>query len=287
MSDGVHIEKLLFKTNDWMRRSIAVPEITEQKKIASILITQDKLISLQEQKVESFKKLKKAYLKKMFPNKGSKYPEYRFKGFTDAWEQRKLGEVVSLRGRIGFRGYTQSDLVEKGRGAITFSPADIDENGHVSQENNKYISWEKYEESPEIRVSNGDILFTKTASVGKVGYIQELREKATINPQIALLTPLKETDGYFTFLSVTTDVFMAQVRDITGGSSVPTMSQEKLKNLTFMLPLLAEQREIASYFSSLDSLITLHQRKLEAEKKKKKALMQLLLTGKVRCNDGA
>ena len=117
-----------------------------------------------------------------------------------SWEQRKLGETVSLRGRIGFRGYTQADLVEAGNGAITFSPADIDDAGNVSLTGNKYISWAKYEESPEIKVRVGDIFFTKTASIGKVGFVRELKEKATINPQFALMSPTGGTDGYFTLI---------------------------------------------------------------------------------------
>lgn len=171
-----------------------------------------------------------------------------------------MGEIVSLRGRIGFRGYKESDLVAPGDGAITFSPADIDEMGNVSTENNKYLSWAKYDESPEIQVDVGDILFTKTASIGKIGYIKDLKEKATINPQFALLTPKENSNGYFTFLSVRSDSFMKQVRGITGGSSVPTMSQEKLKELVFMAPSLEEQQKICEYFSNLDHLITLHQR---------------------------
>ena len=213
-------------------------------------------------------------LQKMFPKKGEKNPEIRFSGFTDDWEQRKLGEVVSLRGRIGFRGYKESDLVAPGYGAITFSPADIDEMGNVSTENNKYLSWTKYDESPEIQVDVGDILFTKTASIGKIGYIKDLKEKATINPQFALLTPKENSNGYFTFLSVRSDSFMKQVRGITGGSSVPTMSQEKLKELVFMSPSLGEQQKIGEYFSNLDHLITLHQRKCEQLKELKKFMLQ-------------
>ena len=72
---------------------VLLPPLPEQQKIAEILSTQDKLIELQEKKIVQLKKLKKAYLQKMFPQKGSKYPEFRFKGFTDPWEQRKLGDV--------------------------------------------------------------------------------------------------------------------------------------------------------------------------------------------------
>lgn len=210
----------------------------------------------------------------------NKVPNIRFKGFTDDWEQRKLGEVVSLRGRIGFRGYKESDLVAPGDGAITFSPADIDEMGNVSTENNKYLSWTKYDESPEIQIDVGDILFTKTASIGKIGYIKDLKEKATINPQFALLTPKENSNGYFTFLSVRSVSFMKQVRGITGGSSVPTMSQEKLKELVFMSPSLGEQQKIGEYFSNLDHLITLHQRKCEQTKELKKFMLQKMFPKK-------
>ena len=174
---------------------IHYPPIAEQEKIAEILMQCDKAIELRQNLIEETKKLKKAFLRKMFPKKGEKAPEIRFPGFTAPWEQRKLGETASLRGRIGFRGYTQADLVDAGSGAITFSPSDIDDAGNVSLANNKYVSWAKYEESPEIKVRVGDILFTKTASIGKVGYVRELKEKATINPQFALLTPTGETDG--------------------------------------------------------------------------------------------
>ncbi len=188
-------------------------------------------------------------------------PQIRFKGFTEAWEQRKLGETCNLRGRIGFRGYTKSDLVNEGEGAITFSPSDINVDGNLSLTNNDHITFDKYEESPEIKVQNGDILFTKTASIGKIAYVSDLKEKATINPQFALITPKANINNYFEFLSLRNESFMNQAWGITGGSSVPTMSQEKLKELTFNVPTLDEQKLIGEYFYNLNSLITLHQRK--------------------------
>lgn len=202
-------------------------------------------------------------------------PVRRFKEFenADTWEQRKLGETASLRGRIGFRGYKQTDLVAKGNGAITLSPSDIDENGNISFENNKYISWDKFEESPEIQVNVGDILFTKTASIGKIGFVSQLPEKATINPQIALVTPFPKELGYFIFLSLRLDEFTKKVRNITGGSSVPTISQEKLKELTFKVPNTDEQQKISIFFKKVDSLITLHQRKLDKLKRVKSAYL--------------
>ena len=190
----------------------------------------------------------------------SKKPKIRFKGFTEAWEQRKLGDIVYLRGRIGFRGYKRTDLVSEGYGAITFSPADIDDDGHLKLENNTYISFDKYEESPEIKVHEGDILFTKTASIGKIAYVPKLREKSTINPQFALLTPNNNIDNYFLFLSLRTEDCLTYAKNITGGSTIPTMSQEKLKEMDIILPDKEEQKKIGQYFKSIDNLITLHQR---------------------------
>ena len=204
----------------------------------------------------------------------SKKPKIRFKGFTEAWEQRKLGDIVYLRGRIGFRGYKRTDLVSEGDGAITFSPADIDDDGHLKLENNTYISFDKYEESPEIKVHEGDILFTKTASIGKIAYVPKLREKSTINPQFALLTPNNNIDNYFLFLSLRTEDCLTYAKNITGGSTIPTMSQEKLKEMDIILPDKEEQKKLGQYFKSIDNLITLHQRKYDKLVNVKKSLLE-------------
>ena len=254
--------------------AVNLSSIDEQHKLGILLSRIDNTLQLHERKCEELTLIKKALLQKLFPKEDKIKPEVRYKNFSDAWEQQKLGEVVNLRGRIGFRGYKQTDLVDKGQGAISFSPADIDEFGNVLNCNNKYISWAKYDESPEIQIAQGDILFTKTASIGKIGYITKLREKATINPQIALITPLKNENGYFIFLSLRLDQFTKKVRNIIGGSSVPTLSQEKLKLLTFMYPDTSEQKEIGDFFKQLDSLIALHQRKFEKLKQLKKFLLQ-------------
>ena len=253
---------------------ISCPKENEQIKIGKYFNKLDNLITLHQRKHDKLVNVKKSLLEKMFPSDGEKVPKIRFKGFTDPWEQCKVGEVSSLRGRIGFRGYTREDLVNSHEGAITFSPSDIDDEGHLSLSNNDYISFEKYEESPEIKVKVGDILFTKTASIGKVAFVKELQEKATINPQFALISPNRKINNYFQFLSMRLKPFMKKVWDITGGSSIPTMSQEKLKELSFHVPLLEEQKNISDLFSNLDNLITLHQSKLEKLKNIKKSLLE-------------
>ena len=203
----------------------------------------------------------------------SNSPRIRFKGFTEPWEQRKLGELCYLRGRIGFRGYTKEDLVPEG--AITFSPSDIDEEGNLSTKKNEHITFSKYEESPEIKVSVNDILFTKTASIGKIGFVYNLPEKATINPQFALLS--SNTNfifPYYLFVQLRTKRCMNWAANITGGSSVPTMSQEKLKQMPIYSISLNEEKKIGSLFLEINRLITLHQRKCDRLNKVKQGLLE-------------
>ena len=274
VTSGARMDGLLnINKKDFFKIKFEVPTSVEQSLISTILQKLDRTITLHEEKQRQLERLKKALLEKMFRDETG-YPILRFKGFNNVWKQRKLGEVSSLRGRIGFRGYKQTDLVDKGKGAITFSPSDIDANGNISFLNNKYISIRKYEESPEIQVNTGDVLFTKTASIGKIGYVKKLNEKATINPQIALLTPKIDFNGYFIFLSIRNDAFMRKVQKIVGGSSVPTMSQEKLKNLTINFPSSIEQHKLATIFLKIDGLITLHQHKIDNLKHLKRALLQ-------------
>ena len=112
------------------------------------------------------------------------------------WVYKKLGEVCEIRGRIGFRGYTKSDLVSNPKdGAITLSPSNII-NGEMNFDKCTYISWAKYDESPEIKIRNGDILLVKTASVGKTAIVRTLPHKATINPQFVVFKNIK-IDNYF------------------------------------------------------------------------------------------
>ncbi len=166
----------------------------------------------------------------------------------------KLSDLCDVFGRIGFRGYTVNDLVAKGEGAITFSPSDIN-NFTLSYDNCTYISLYKYEESPEIKVFNGDIIFTKTgSSIGKTAYVENLTEKATINPQFVVLKNFK-CNGKYLFYILTSKWFQKSVWNIVVGSTVPTMSQEDFKKREVYLPERHIQDQVASALSTLDKRI--------------------------------
>ena len=236
-------------------------DIREEEKIGAYYKKLDNLITLHQRKCEETKKLKKYMLQKMFPQNGQTVPEIRFAGFTDAWEQRKLGETCKLNGRIGFRGYTERDIVTKEAGGVlTFSPTNIVNNKLTMECKNTYITREKYDESPEIKIANGDILFVKTGStLGKSALVTGLKEDASINPQIVVVRVEKDSEIFMSNVLITHGI-MKQVAAVKIGGAVPTMTETELKNLTYFAPVKKEeQKKIGDYFTNLDHFITLHQ----------------------------
>ncbi len=164
----------------------------------------------------------------------------------------KLDQLCNIVGRIGFRGYTRNDLVEAGQGAITLSPTNI-VNGVVTYDKNTYISWDKYDESPEIMIFDGDVLLTKTGStVGKIGIVKTLPEKATINPQLVVLKNLKLNNWYITF-TLRNDAYQEIIREKSGGSAVPTISQKILGTISLPVPPLELQEKFAERIEQIEA----------------------------------
>ena len=274
---GAGRNRVLNKT-DFLNLSIYRPTLDEQQKIATILSTQDKLISLQEQKVESLKKLKKAYMEKMFPKKGSKYPEYRFKGFTDAWEQCKFGDENDL-----ITGYPFESEFFSETGINLIRGMNV-KRGYIDLSNEICVKWNSSKGLESYLLEENDIIIQMDgALIGKsYGIIKKSHLPALLVQRVTRARTNNEiADSNFMYQTIQRD-FLTYINMNKTETAVPHLSLNDIKNFDIMVPNLLEQKMIGTFFANLDTLITLHQRKLEAEKKKKKALMQLLLTGKVR-----
>lgn len=173
--------------------------------------------------------------------------------FDDSVPMVKLDELCNIKGRIGFRGYTRNDLVKKGEGAISLSPANI-VNNSMSYINCTYLSWYKYDESPEIKINENDVIFCKTGStVGKVAKVCNMPEKCTINPQLVVLKDIKCNNSYLAYI-LGTNYFKTIVHKIKGIGSVPTISQKDLSNQLIPLPPLEEQERIVLILDRFDKL---------------------------------
>lgn len=269
MSDGVHIEKLLFKTQDWMKRTLAMPLLKEQKKIAEILSTQDKAIELQERKIEELKRFKKGCLEKMFPRKGQKVPETRFPGFTGDWEQRKAKELFV-------------STADKGYPELPVLSATQDRGMIRRDENGINIFHDKKNEAGYKRVLPGQFVIHLRSFQG--GFAHSAIEGIT-SPAYTVFgfsEPEKHDSEYWKYV-FTSKSFIQRLETVTYGiRDGRSISYEEFLTLGFVYPSKDEQTAIARYLDKLSDLITLHQRKLEEMKRQKKALMQLLLTGIVK-----
>lgn len=256
---------------DLKQTNIKLPSKEEQEKVASFFSLIDDKISLQGEKVEALKDYKRGMMQKIFSrelrfkdDEGRDYPE---------WEEKKLGEICEVVGRIGFRGYTVDDIVSDPKdGALSLSPSNITEQ-KLTLDKKTYISKEKYEESPEIKVYNGDIVFVKTASIGKLALISNLDEDATINPQLCIFKNIKIDNKYFYYL-LTTDYIQRQINRDIGGGVLNTLTQASIKDYRIVYPCINEQLKIGSVLSSIDSKIEKEQEKLDSLNEYKKGLLQ-------------
>ncbi len=151
------------------------------------------------------------------------------------WTITRIGQVCQIFGRIGFRGYTVTDIVKEGNGAIAISPSNI-RNNKTDFTNCTYISWDKYEESPEIKIFNGDILVVKTGSTfGKTAIVQHLPANATLNPQIVVLKKIK-IDNFFLGYMMGFKIIQNQISTAVVGGALPTLSQKLVSQFFIPLP---------------------------------------------------
>lgn len=179
----------------------------------------------------------------------------RNKGYSGKVTRKLLNELVSLNGRIGFRGYTKNDIVERSNGVLTYSPTNIVNNKIVNYKSDTYISQYKYEESPEIMVKNKNILFVKTGStLGKSALVRNLTEPATINPQLIVIKTI-HVDSDYLAVYLLTESIQKQIFQVKIGGAVPTLTETEIGKFVVKLPSLPEQSAIGSLFRILDDLL--------------------------------
>lgn len=181
----------------------------------------------------------------------------------DGVEYKPLGKICNIKGRIGFRGYTRDDQVKEGEGALSLSPSNI-QGGQMDYTKGTYITWAKYEESPEIKTYNGDIILCKTASVGKVALVKDLPYKATINPQLVVLKDIQCSAPFLTYV-LGTDEVQRKIISMAGVGSVPNIPQKALAEIEIPIPPLPVQEELVRVLDTFTEL----QAELQAELQKR------------------
>ena len=270
VSQGNSKDTQVLKFDDFASIEISMPASeNEQRQIGAFFDRLDSLITLHQRKYDKLCVLKKSMLDKMFPKGGSLYPEIRFAGFTDPWEQRKLGEVASGF-EYGLNAAASDFDGEKKYLRIT----DIDDQTREFRTDDL--------SSPDINnpiddrylLKEGDILFARTgASVGKT-YLYKASDGKTYYAGFLIRAHVSdEADAGFIFQSTLTERYKQFVLLTSQRSGQPGINAQEYSDLLLPLPSLMEQRRIGAFFDRLDSLITLHQRKLELLRNIKKSML--------------
>ena len=245
VSSGARMDGLLnISFDEYSTVTVLLPDIKEQEHIADFFRNLDHLITLHQRKYDKLQVLKKAMLEKMFPKNGSSVPEIRFKGFTDAWEQRKCKDVAPLQ-----RGFDlpTSQMVE-GKFPVVMS------NG-VGGYHNEY------------KVKGPGVITGRSGTIGKLQYIE-----SDYWPHNTSLWVTNFKDNYPKFI-----FYLYQNLDLSKfgtGSGVPTLNRNDVHDTLVCVPDFDEQKKISAYFDCLDNLITLHQRELEKLQNIKKSMLE-------------
>ncbi|MGG7135417.1 restriction endonuclease subunit S [Bifidobacterium catenulatum] len=240
---------------------VLVPDNGEQRRIGAFFDRLDSLITLHQRKYDKLCVLKKSMLDKMFPKGGSLYPEIRFAGFTDPWEQRKLGELTeSYSGGTPAAG--ESEFYG---GSIPFiRSAEI-----ASESTELFLTGKGYESSSARMVKPGDVLYALYGATS--GEVAVSKQKGAINQAILAILPHDDCDAKYLAAWLRRQKDYIVTTFLQGGQG--NLSGVIVKNLEVAIPSLPEQQRIGSCLSLLDSLITLHQRKLELLRNIKKSML--------------
>lgn len=244
--------------------------IEEQTKISTLLNRMNSIITLHQRKLKKLKLAKKALLQKLFPKNRSQSPEIRFKGFTDAWEQCKLGDLLILL-KDGSHG-THKNTSE---GVYLLSAKNI-KNGRINiMPDDRIISWDDYNvihKNYELQI--GDILLTIVGSIGETA-IYNLKMKVTFQRSVAFLRPNSKLKNGFLYTLINTDRFQNQLQTKQVVSAQPGIYLGDLASIKITYPKnISEQEKIYNIFKGIEDSITLHQCKLDKLQDVKKGLLQ-------------
>lgn len=248
--------------------SFLMPSEQEQEKIGGFLLQLDHLITLHHREGEQLQKVKKTMLQKMFPRNGESFPEVRFPGFTDAWEQRKLETVATFSKGSG---YSKGDLQEDGTPIILYGRLYTKYETIIS-EVDTFVS----EKSGSVYSKGGEVIVPASGETA-----EDIARAATVENKGILLggdlnvvTPNEDVDSAFLALSISNGAAHKELASKAQGKSVVHIHNAEIQALNIAFPSKPEQSRISGYFAKLDTLITLHQREGEQLQKLKKTMLQ-------------
>lgn len=258
---GITKDELLAKT-------ISVPVYSEQKQIGSFFAQLDTLITLHQRKYEKLVNIKKSMLDKMFPPNGASVPEIRFKGFTDPWEQRKLDEIANFSKGVG---YSKNDLCEEGTPIILYGRL------YTKYETSIFdVDTFVKEKAGSVYSKGGEVIVPASGETAEDISIASVVVKPGIllGGDLNIVSPTTEYDSAFLALTISSGAAHEYLSSLAQGKSVVHLHNADIQSVSAKFPTKREQEKIHLLFGKIDTLITLHQRKLEKLQNIKKSCLE-------------
>ena len=260
----------------FMDMPILVPELEEQERVAALLEALDTLITLHQRKYEKLVNIKKSMLDKMFPQNGASVPEIRFKGFTDPWEQRKLAELTKT--------ITTGKSVNSDEGEVS--------DGDIGVLKTSCVSYDRFNSSESKPVVKSEQQLVKCAvekdsvivsrmntpeRVGACGYVSTDFPNLFLPDRLWKLKFQDTVDTYFVYMMLVSSAYKEKITSMASGTSgsMYNIPKETFLNLQLVIPAkIDEQKQLGKILKKIDTLITLHQRKLEKLQNIKKSCLE-------------
>lgn len=280
----------LYNANLKSTSFIAPKSLAEQERIAKALSDVDALISTTEKLIQKKKNIKQGAMqnlltgKKRLPGfaKTTNYKQSELGLIPEDWEVKNINKECTIKARIGWQGLKSTEYLDSGD-YILVTGTDFD-SGFINWNSCSYVTKWRFDQDKNIQIKKGDILITKDGTIGKVAFLNEIPMQGTLNSGVFVIRPKNsdKIDSVFLsliFKSIWFDSFLEQ---ITSGSTIVHLYQKDFVKFDFPLPSKEEQTAIASVLSSMDKEIETLNTKLEKYRNLKTAMMQQLLTGKIR-----
>ena len=254
--------------NEFLQESILVPSVAEQQAIGRFFKQLDTLITLHQRKYEKLVNIKKSMLDKMFPKNGVSVPEIRFKGFTDPWEQRKLGEIAVFSKGVG---YSKNDLCEEGTPIILYGRL------YTKYETCIFdVDTFVKEKAGGVYSKGGEVIVPASGETAEDISIASVVVKPGIllGGDLNIVSPTAEYDSAFLALTISSGATHKYLSSLAQGKSVVHLHNADIQSVSAKFPTKREQEKIHLLFGKIDTLITLHQRKLEKLQNIKKSCLE-------------
>lgn len=269
---------------------IPFPPIAEQQRIAKALSDADALISTTEKLIQKKKNIKQGTMqnlltgKKRLPGftKSSNYKQTEIGLIPEDWEMKNINKECTIKARIGWQGLKSTEYLDSGD-YILITGTDFD-SGFINWKSCSYVSKWRFDQDKNIQIKRGDVLITKDGTIGKVAFLNEIPMQGTLNSGVFVIRPKNhdKIDSVFLSLIFKSFWFDSFLEQITSGSTIVHLYQKDFVKFNFPLPSKEEQTAIANVLSSMDKEIETLNTKLEKYRNLKIAMMQQLLTGKIR-----